>query len=44
MVVGAPYGGPDGHGAVYIYLGGTEGVVGEYAQARKTHTNTFCAY
>ena len=31
-MVGAPYGGADGRGAVYIYLGGADGVVAEHAQ------------
>ena len=32
LVVGAPYDGEDGRGAVYIYLGGPDGVVNKYAQ------------
>lgn len=32
LVVGAPYDGPDNRGAIYIYLGSTEGVVNKFAQ------------
>ena len=32
LVVGAPYDGPDHQGAIYIYLGTTEGISKEYAQ------------
>ena len=32
LIVGAPYDGPDHQGAVYIYLGGPEGVNKKYAQ------------
>ncbi len=32
LVVGAPYDGEDGRGAVYIYLGGSDGVVSDIAQ------------
>lgn len=33
FVVGAPYGGPRGHGAVYIYHGSSTGVLEKYSQA-----------
>ena len=36
LVVGAPYDGPDGRGAVYIYLGGPDGVVNKHAQVTVT--------
>ena len=31
-MVGAPYDGPDNRGAIYIYLGGLDGILNQHAQ------------
>lgn len=35
LVVGAPYDGPDHQGAIYVYLGTTEGISKSHAQVSK---------
>ena len=35
LVVGAPYDGPEHSGAIYIYLGTSEGISKNYAQVRE---------
>jgi hypothetical protein len=39
LVVGAPYDGPDGRGAIYIFLGTTEGISKQPAQVLFFCTN-----
>lgn len=34
MAIGAPFGGPDGNGIVYLYNGGKNGIRTQYTQVR----------